>query len=376
MHTHQLNRWLAVPLALALAILACGGGGVEPSATPFLRPTQRLPTTAAPTQVAESTLPPAPTRTPRPAATPASDSPITLDAEPYTHFTGAFSIYLPEGWEISERDNSVFVDGPGSIASIEVGFVNAGIELDDEALANFIAANEANWFGTFNNYVHTSTEPQSDGSIGVLKTMELSDGTPQTVFSYYWQEGTIVYEQDFWVDSDQYDAHVDGFLEVANSMVTDPDAVADVSPYAITYTFTDPHNGLFTFQVPYAWTYTSEAAENTILDSFVSPDGLSYVDSISYDDGQAVSRSDAGRFALALLREFYEVSDIRVTNDVVQPDGSERLDWNSPSGGFEGTSFFETRGTTFLLLTWIVDSDYYDVFFPVWDALVGSYTTP
>jgi hypothetical protein len=185
----------------------------------------------------------------------------------------------------------------------------------------------------------------------------------------------VVYEQDFWVDTDQYDLYVDGLIEVANSMLTDPSAAATAEPYAVTYTFTGP-NDLFEFSVPYAWTYEASEGENSIVDVFTSPDGLSYVENITYDDGETVTKSESGAFARFLLKDYYKVDDIVITDDQVQSDGSERLNWYSPSLGVDGTSFFETRGTTFLLLTWIVDSEAYDTFFPVWTALLDTYTVP
>ena len=377
MNTRKFYPGLAVLLALGLAALACGGGrGAEPSATPFVKATLPVPTAteAEATPEPEATEAPQPTRTPRAQATSAA-APFTLSSEAYSHPSGAFAINLPEEWEIEERDNSIFVSAPDSVASIEVSFVNVGVELDAEALDKFIQANEANWFGTFDNYTEEAVEPQADGSLGVLKTLE-DGGAPNTVFSYYWLEGTVVYEQDFWVQTEHYDAYLDGLLEVANSMQTDPDAGAEADVYAVTYTFVDPSQNLFQFNVPYGWTYTTDSGENAVLETFTSPDGLAYVDNISYDDGQAVSKSEAGRFALALLKEYYQVDDIKVTDDVVQADGSERLDWYSPSGGFTGESFFETRGTTFLLLTWVADDDYYDLYLPVWSSLLDSYEVP
>jgi hypothetical protein len=70
------------------------------------------------------------------------------------------------------------------------------------------------------------------------------------------------------------------------------------------------------------------------------------------------------------------VEDIVITDDQVQSDGSERLNWYSESLGVDGTSFFETRGTTFLLLTWVVNSEFFSQYFPVWTALVDSYAIP
>ena len=372
---------LAVLLALTLAALACGSGrGAEPSATPFVKATLNLPTQAEATE--EATPKPKPTQEPRPTRTPRAETspspvaaPFTLSAEAFAHASGAFAVNLPEGWEVTERDNSVFVAEPDGVSSIEVSFVNAGVELDAEGLDTFIQANESNWFGTFENYAQTSIEPQSDGSIGVFKTLD-DGGVEYTVSSYYWLEGTVVYEEDFWVETEHYEAYVDGLLEVANSIQTDADAGAQVDPYVVAYTFADPTRNLFEFSVPYAWTYTTDSSDTAVLDTFTSPDELTYIENISYDDGTAISRSEAGQFALTLLKEFYEIDDIRVTDDQVQSDGSERLSWNSPGRGIRGESFFETRSTTFLLLTWVVSEDDYDTYAPVWSNLLDSYAAP
>ncbi|MGH2521952.1 MAG: hypothetical protein ACRDH2_05555 [Anaerolineales bacterium] len=378
MNTRTVSRWLAAPLALSLAILACGGGGVEPTATPFVRPTQRATATeAAATEAVAPTEEVAPTQEPEPTQGGQSNVSLVLSDEPYSHSSGAFAITLPKDWEVEERDNSVFVNGPDGVAAIEVSFTNVGTSFDEETLDAYIEAVETNWFGTFPNYEQTSREPQSDGSIGVFKTLDLSDGTPQTVSSYYWQEGTVIYEEDFWVNSDQYDAYVDGLLEVINSLQTDPDAAAQVDPYAIVYSFSSPKE-FFEFDVPYGWTYSSDTSDDgtTTIDTFTSPDGVTLVESITYDDGEAVSRSNAGAFALALLKEVYNYNDIKVSGDEIQPDGSERLTWSSASNQVDGVSFFETRGTTFLMLTWVVDQDYTALYLPVWENLLNTYTVP
>jgi predicted small lipoprotein YifL len=373
-----------LPLAmLVAAVLACGPAGPEPTATRAARPTTQPQASAtapqptkAPTKAPTKspTKAAAATKEPRATATEAQQAPFTLSADPYVHSSGGFSIRLPEGWNVDPRDHSIFVTSPDNVASIEVNFDNLGQPFDADTLSTYINAVEANWFGTFPDYSANEPETQSDGSTGVLKTLT-QDGVAQTVFSYYWQKDNIVYEQDFWVQTDSYDAYVDSLVEVANSMTTDPAAVSESDPYALIYTFTGP-NKLFEISVPYGWTYKTSTDTNSTVDTFTAPDGASYVENITYDDGTSVSKSDSGRFALALLKEYYEVNDIKVTADETQPDGSERLDWKSASGGFEGMSFFETRGTTFLLLTWIVNSDSYDLYLPVWTAVVNSYTTP
>lgn len=385
MNVKSMNRGLLVLLALALTVLACGGGGVAPTATREPRPTQRPQATAtdvpeepteapAPTDAPEPTEDVAPTDEPAPTEG-TGEAPFTLAAEPYAHSSGAFTVTLPEDWEIQDLDNSIFVTAPDGTASIEISYTFVGEPLDEDGLNTFIQAIEDNWFAQYANYQAFDPQVQSDGSIGLLKTLDLDDGTPKTVFSYYWQEGQVVYEQDFWVDTDLYDAYLDGLLEVANSMTTDPSAGEAATPYAVTYTFNGPDN-LFTISVPYAWTYARSEGENSLLDTFSSPDGQTYVENITYDDGQDISKSEAGAFARFLLQDYYQLTDIKITDDQVQTDGSERLNWYSPSQGIDGTSFFETRGTTFLLLTWVVQSDLYQQYFPVWEAMVGSYDIP
>ena len=78
---------------------------------------------------------------------------------------------------------------------------------------------------------------------------------------------------------------------------------------------------------------------------------------------------------MELLKQFY-ASDLRIIDDQVQPDGSERLNWASAENGGSGTTFFETRGTIFLFLTWFADDDHYDLYEPVWSDLVESYDIP
>jgi hypothetical protein len=360
--------------ALALAALACGGS-VEPTATPLPRPTQRPVNTSTPVATADDPDPTrAPTDAPEPSATPGSQNvAFTLNPEPYAHPSGAFTLQLPEGWEIDEKDNSVFVTSPDNVVAIEISFINVGKVFDEETLFTFIHSVEDNWFATFPEYEAGDLEPQSDGSYGVYKTLELSGGTPQTVFSYYWQLGTVIFEQDFWVDTDAYETYVDGLLEVANSMTTDPDAGAEADVYEIVYTFTGP-NDYFEFYVPFGWTYANEEAGSAVYDTFTAPDGASFIENITYDDGQPVA--DLAAFARQLLADTYGLDDLNVEAEVPQEDGSVRMDWSAPAQGVEGEAFYETRGNAFLLLTWVANNDARDLYVAVWSTLVDSYGLP
>ena len=382
---HARFVWM-VPLLLALAALACNGGSTEATATPLPRPTQK-PNASATTAPVKATATKAPAKPTATKAAPATDvptdvpadttaqAPFTLSSTPYTHKSGAFTVNLPDGWKVDEADNSVFASSSDNVASIDISFTNVGATLDAATLDTYVKAEEANWFGTFDNYQADAPETQKDGSLLIFKTLDLSDGTPQSVFSYYWQDGNVVYEQDFWVDTSAYDQYAAGLVDVANSMTVNSAAGGKANAYAVVYQFTDPNN-LYQYKVPYGWTHATSTDTNTDIETFTAPDNMSFIENIEYDNGTAVTKSDAGAFALTLLKQYYKVTDLKVTDDKPQSDGSERLTWNSAAKGVDGESFFETRGTTFLLLTWVVDSNQYDFFKPVWSTLVGSYQIP
>jgi hypothetical protein len=359
---------------LALAALACGGS-VEPTATPLPRPTQRPVATFTPIATADDPDPTErPTAEPEASSTPnVQNTAFTLSEEAYAHPSGAFTIRLPEGWENDEKDNSIFVTSPDNVVAIEISYINVGKVFDEETLFTFIQSVEDNWFATFPEYDAGDFEPQPDGSYGVFKTLELSSGTPQTVFSYYWQVDTVIFEQDFWVDSDAYDQYIDGLLEIANSMTTDAAAGAQADVYGIVYTFTGP-NDYFEFYVPFGWTYENSTSDTAIFDTFTSPDGVSFIENITYDDGQPVE--DLGGFARQLLADTYGFDDLEVEAEVTQDDGSVRVDWSAAGQGVEGEAFYETRDNAFLLLTWVVPSDARDLYVPVWSTLVDSYGLP
>lgn len=147
-------------------------------------------------------------------------------------------------------------------------------------------------------------------------------------------------------------------------------------------TFTDK-NDLMAFELPGDWTYENGSDTNYYYDTFTSPDGTAKMESLVYNDGTPFVASQNGQFALGLLHNIYsntgKEGDIRVSDDSIQADGSERLIWESKSGGYSGVSFFELRGSdkkTFLMLTawWSNDSDQANV--DAINAAIASYRIP
>ena len=148
-------------------------------------------------------------------------------------------------------------------------------------------------------------------------------------------------------------------------------------------TFTD-ENDYLQLDVPGDWEYSQDKdTENDYWywDVFVSPDGHGRVDSVVFDDGTAWTGSSSGKQALYMLHEFYsstgEEGDIRVSDDSIQKDGSERLVWESKAGDYSGISFFEVRNkTAFLMFTVWWDNDFEDQYLDTLNSVIDSYRVP
>ena len=148
-------------------------------------------------------------------------------------------------------------------------------------------------------------------------------------------------------------------------------------------TFVD-QNKLYQIQVPADWTYqqTVDTENNYFyVDTFTSPDNGAVIENIVYDDGKPFTGSDKSKAALFFLNNWYsntgKEGDIKVTDDSIQKDGSERLIWTSRGGGYSGISFLETRGsTTFLFFTVNWGNSVQDQYVDTLNQVIESYSIP
>jgi len=149
-------------------------------------------------------------------------------------------------------------------------------------------------------------------------------------------------------------------------------------------TFTDQNN-LYSIEVPADWDYSQTVdteSNNYYIDTFKSPDGGAVIENIVYDDGTAFTGNQKAKFSLYLLNRFYSSTgkegDIRVSDDSIMKDGSERLTWTSKGGGYSGFSFLEVRsnGTTFLFFTVDWGNDVQDTYIDTLNYVIESYKIP
>lgn len=387
-------RFRLVPCLLILAASAAGCGG-KGNAT-------ALPTQVVSAEITESELTltaepelqesrdPSVTATqaqatdtvPRPTVPP-SDSPdptalavpeLVLGEAAYRHPSGSFSLIPPAGWTTEESDGAASFKAPDGTGFIYVQITNTGYELEGDAFDSFVTHRDLNFFNYYEGYEAVAREvDRVNGAATVTKFLTLDD-VAQTVITFYYRYGQIIFSFDFWSDQDLFDAYEVLYGEVLETADVDPEAALEHAAYLWVYTFTNP-DALFSVKVPTAWEYERSESENAGIDTFIAPDGHAVIQNIVYDDGNAISRSDAADLALQLLHNSY-APDVRILDNRMQPDGSERLTWTSSSGDYSGISFFETRGTTFLLFTAMYDRQYEDVYLDPLEYTISSYAAP
>ncbi|GAB4522682.1 MAG: hypothetical protein Fur0018_04730 [Anaerolineales bacterium] len=380
MMSHTLRPVLYLVAFMLIVSMACTIGG-GPAPTPTLEPTQPPPPTATATNPPPPTAtnpPPPPTATTEAVAPPSPppSAAFQLDNVTSSYADGVYEVYAPTGWEVKEGTASVSFSEPagGGDGFIYLQATNTGAELDFESFQRFVEAREANFFGTYSNYQQIDIQYDEAKSLAYVVKLLDYDNVPQKVETLYDQQGQIVYALDFWADAAVYDQYVDQFDAFFNGITVNSTQAAKSDLYNWVWTFTGPAD-LFTIKVPTSWRYERSTGTDTIVDTFYSPDEHAVIQNITYDDGTAISKSDAGAFALELLRTYY-ATDIVITGDKVQPDGSERLTWNSPGGNYTGISFFESRGTTFLLFTVMYDNPYEDTYFDSLNYVISTYDVP
>jgi len=362
---------LAAFILVVGAACSAASGGASPTATPeATHPPQLLPTTE-PKPTVE--MPALPTQ----GSAPSGAAPFELDSTVYKHPSGTFSFNPPAGWTPDEGRSGVVFTSPDEAGKLDFSVTNTGYQLDAASLEEYVKATEANYFGSFSNYNQDQYQFDKDKGTAQVSKSLTSDKGDRKVLTYYLQQGQGVYEFDFWANADVAADYSDAYAKLLDTIKVNGDAVSSLPVYSFINTFTDKNN-LFQFEVPLSWTYAYDEGKNYYSDTFTSPDKNAFVENISYDDGTTFTKSDAGATALNLLNKYYTngAGDIKVTGDVVQSDGSERLDWTSKQGGYSGQSFFETRGTTFLMLSLVSDDKYSDVYSSVFDNTVSTYKIP
>jgi hypothetical protein len=149
-------------------------------------------------------------------------------------------------------------------------------------------------------------------------------------------------------------------------------------------TFTDQNND-YQIKIPADWTHKSSSGQDYYWDTFTSPDGGAVVENYTYLKGTSAggtpwNDAEMKKYALQVLDKYYsktgQPGDIEVTEVKPQTDGSVRLSWDSKSGDYSGLSYYEMRGTRFLLFTVDWGNSYKDQYIDTLNQVISSYQVP
>ncbi|HZW02727.1 MAG TPA: hypothetical protein VFF68_02270 [Anaerolineaceae bacterium] len=281
-------------------------------------------------------------------------APFELGAEVYRHPGGYFQAPLPAGWTVAEElDDQVLLADSRWRRSIRVGVTYTGVPLDGTAFERFVRSREQNRFARRGSYETLTERIDSAGGTARLEKMQTDGWQSVWAASDYRRSGAAI----LWVDFQQA-AYLAPYLapppaELLRQVSIDANLAAALPPYASTFDLGDP-GGVFELQVPEAWSYRQSVRDSVVAHWIESPDHNVQVQLIVSAEENGFSDQVAGNLALELLRSLNPVP-IEVTADVVRSDGVEYLVWNQVDGGSRGNSFFAVRGTTFLMLTVLVD---------------------
>jgi hypothetical protein len=324
------------------------------------------------------------TSSPLPASTIATAAPadkgktygsLTLSASPYTHPSNSFTLDPPDGWEADVHDTGVTWKDPGGNGRIEVRVTMTGYPLGGIYLDNFIQAIGEKLLEDHPDYRVLDRSVSDVGAI-VLTQSLTEGGESYQVISVYDQRQDVVYDSQYWVRASSSDEYMPAYEQIWRGMTFSPEqASSSIEPYAEVYTFRDA-GGLFSLDVPRGWQLDVYTQPDAVADTFWSPDRLARIEVIQYDDGTEISKALAGSFALDLLHQRYS-EGAKITEDKVLSGGAgERLTWSSKGGAVAGASVFETRGTTFLMVTALCDDTVDYVYSTVLGRLLESYRVP
>ncbi|NIM95111.1 MAG: hypothetical protein GTO18_15550 [Anaerolineales bacterium] len=267
---------------------------------------------------------------------------------------------------------------PSGNGYIDVYVEATGYTLDGDSFLNYTSAYDEQFGANYDGFEVLEENVDEFGAL-VVDYFVYLDGVEYVVRSIYYQESDVIYTVDFWAEVDAADSFMPVFDGIWQDMAVNPEAVsAEIDPFSgQSYEFYDDQS-FFSFNAPYGWAYSRDESSGVAIDSFQSPDMLAFFENIRYDEGYEITKGDAGQLALELLRESYTegIGDIKIIDDEVMSDESERLTWYSESGGYSGVSFFETRGTTFLMLSYVAADEVFDLYGAAFDNLLATYYIP
>lgn len=349
---------------LLLLLVGCEQGNLNfislPTKSPLpIKPTQ---TTSQPTFV----LPPTQERIPATAV-----STAVIETRLYTHPDNLFGLTIPITWNVNSASNITQFKDPSSSIVIDVQLMDTQYQLDLESFTRAVNAREANVFGEFESYLETDRQLNQGEVSYLIEKRLLQDGVPSTAISLYRQYGRSIIILDLWSGIEDYEGKKSQLSEVLASFSIDEGA-GQPSARLHADLFSPKSNGAFSLDVPRYWDHNTSTAENSVVDTFTSPDQKAIIQMVIFDDGEPISGTVAGAFVRNLLRNYY-AKDIYVSKYQSLNDGREELIWESTGSDYQGITYFDVNDTELIIYTIMTTADFEEIYADLLENVLNSF---
>lgn len=290
----------------------------------------------------------------------------------FNHREKLFSMLIPAGWKVREEQSFAIFTAPDETAFILAAVENTGVLLDEAGFTNYISQSEKNNFGHLKDYQQAEAKMDNQLGIATVRSRFYLANEPQELSSYYIRKENIIITMRLQANRAEFLKIEKMFEQVMNSAKFDLDKASGLIPYNIVYDFTHPMNA-FSLKMPTSWQYAREEFTNFTIDRFISPDGAAWIENLTYDDGNVIKPNQAFTITVNLVWELF-AKDLRISEIKTQPDGSTRWVWRSDKNNLQGTTFYEIRGTKFLMLSLIAKKEIQEVIAPLFSVVIQNYT--
>jgi len=287
-------------------------------------------------------------------------SPFELDTTLFKHPKGIFQFYPPLGWSKVSNNGSTTFTSPDSSEHLDIMVTFTNENLNNESFERFVNAREDNLFRQFTLSDHPITEVDRvlnfvQGTSEISKRLVV-EGSPYVVTTSYQKGDRVIYTMDFWFRDIHPEFSLDQYSKILLSIGFQGTAPYQPNIFEWVFRFCSTRHN-FSFNVPVAWKSNSEERGNSSVYTFTSPDQHAVIQGIAFEDGEPISKSVAGEFALVLLRSYY-AQDIWVYDNRILPNGAERVSWYSAEGEYHGISQIFTSNQTLIIVGLLVDDVY------------------
>ena len=301
-----------------------------------------------------------------------TSQPANFELAEFNHQQKLFSMLIPAGWKVREEETFATFAAPDETASIMAAVENTGIALDEASFTNYITLTEKNNFSHLKDYKQEEAKLDNHLGIATVRSQFYLANEAQELSSIYIRKENIIITMRLQANRSEYLKLEKLFDQVMNSAKFDLDKATGLIPYNMVYDFAHPMN-VFTLKIPTSWRYNREEFANFAIDRFYSPDGLAWIENLTYDDGNVIKPNQAFTITANLVWELF-AKDLRISEMKPQPDGSTRWVWRSDRNNIQGTTFYELRGTKFLMLSLITKKEVQEVIAPLFSLIIQNYT--